>query len=387
MPGELDLIRKYEPVLRFGRGRDGKDEGFFPMAASHYVHACGLRRKAHGWVCPPGGTLLRHLSTVDTSKECYLSYAAGDLPEDGIVLKMMDLGLELARPELPATPAAGVADAVEPGVVIGERVSRILVGPDEAEAVVSLLETHGAVIRRPAMAADVSLGAADAEGAVQPMEWLEIQGLAELPAAVHERALAKYAPYRDWHEYPPVYYYRVSRDGPFTVLHYWFLYAYNDWAAHGGKNDHEGDWEVVFVFLDAREEPQHVAYSRHVKVPLLFEPLTAPWSGVERAEGTHPVVYVGCGSHASYLKAGVHLILAYEDHALGDGLSIGPGSDHTWGRPQRLDRKRWNARFRGQWGSLVKRWSLAVMPGTVGPTGPAQKGEKWANPAAWAGLT
>ena len=49
----------------------------------------------------------------------------------------------------------------------------------------------------------------------------------------------------------PTYYGRVIRDGGWTVLHYMFFYAMNDWrSAFGGVNDHEGDWEQIMVFCD-----------------------------------------------------------------------------------------------------------------------------------------
>jgi hypothetical protein len=212
------------------------------------------------------------------------------------------------------------------------------------------------------------------------------KGLAALPRIIRQKALEKYAPYRDWRVYPPVYHYHLSQDRGYRVLQYWFLYVYNDWAAHGGYNDHEGDWEVIYVFLDARDQPQQVAYSRHVRIPGLYEPLTAPWAEVEALQATHPVVYVGCGSHASYLHQDQYRILWRLDYALGDDVSIGPGTGQPWGAPIRLDDKRWNLHFSGKWGSLVKHWLGMVLPGTAGPTGPAQKGDKWYHPAKWAGL-
>jgi hypothetical protein len=232
------------------------------------------------------------------------------------------------------------------------------------------------------------------EGALEPemplapgsLEWVIPRGFAALPGSIRQKAEDKYAPYRDWRVYPPVYHYRVSRDRGCRVLQYWFLYVYNDWAAHGGYNDHEGDWEVMYVFLDARDQPQHVAYSRHVRVPGLYEPLTAPWAEVEAVEATHPVVYVGCGSHASYLRPDQHRILWRLDYAVGDDVSIGPGTGQPWGPPVRLGDKRWNRHFSGNWGSLVKSWLGVVLPGTGGPTGPAHKGDKWDHPAKWAGL-
>jgi hypothetical protein len=45
----------------------------------------------------------------------------------------------------------------------------------------------------------------------------------------------------------------------YLCLQYWFFYAYNDWATgYGGMNDHEGDWEGLYLFfpLDAAGRPQ-----------------------------------------------------------------------------------------------------------------------------------
>ena len=426
MSTDLELVRQHEPVLRFSKDKRGDEENFYPMAASDYVHASGLRREKAGWICEPGQALLRHLSTVLKPDECYLSFAAGDLEDSGVVLAMMDRGLELARapgPEAMPGGGSGAAQALASGQDAAREAGaaqagaeavlmpRLLVSSEEAEALLQRLGDPEGVERQPLDASDYAtlakvplagMPAASGEAAAPlaappavdafaaeaavPMEWLRMASLASLPEGIQRRALEKYEPYRDWGRHPPIYYYYVSRDGPFTVLHYWFLYPFNDWGGHGGKNDHEGDWEVVFVALDDNAEPQHVICSRHVKVPLLYEPLTAAWAEVERVDGSHPVVYVGCGSHASYVEAGRHSVVGYQDYALGNGLAIGPSGDQPWGWPVYLGRKRWNQYFSGRWGSLVKRWSLVVMPGTLGPTGPGQKGTKWSNPARWAGL-
>jgi len=388
MVDELDLVRTYEPLLRFSTDRHGWPENFFPVAAGLYVHRCGLRREHLGWVRPPNQALLSHLSRIAGPDECYLSFAAGDMG-DATLLKLMDYGLELARP-LPPPAADGqpaTLEAPEPEPLM----PRILTHRPAAAGLEYDMDQVGISVERSPVRSDevevLTTAAATAHRRPpRALEWAVPQGFSALPQAVHQRAVEKYQPLRNWEQYPPVYYYRVSRDGPYRILHYWFLYAYNDWAAHGGSNDHEGDWEVVFVVLDREDRPQHVIASRHVRVPFLYEPLTLPWAEVERAGGTHPVIYVGCGSHASYLRPGAHRVLVYDDYALGDDQSIGPGGDQPWRRPYRLTGKRWNHRFSGRWGSLVKRWSLVVMPGTLGPTGPAHKRTKWSNPARWAGL-
>jgi len=413
----LALVRKYEPVLRFSKDRRGDPENFFPVAARHYVHESGLRRQAVGWEHPPGQTLLRHLGELSPSEDFYLAYAAGDVPDDDVVLRLLDRGLELAAVPQPEAPreldwARGLAaDRALGGAAV---VPRVLVSPEEAAALEARLANRGGVLRQPldvqgtadavgesgeavARAALAAAGEAPAprgltgspaaaEAAAAELEWVVPRGFSALSDSIHRQALQKYERYRDWAAYPPAYHYHVCQDGPYRALQYWFLYAYNDWATHGGHNDHEGDWEVIYVFLDGADQPQHVAYSRHVKIPKVYEPSTASWSEVERVEGSHPVVYVGCGSHASYLERSVHRLLWMRDYAQGDDLAIGPGADQPWGAPVQLSDKPWNLRFAGKWGSLVKSWLGLVRPGTEGPTGPAQKGDKWDHPARWAGL-
>lgn len=418
MAQELELIRRHQPVLRFSKDGQESPENFFPLAARYYVRQCGLRRKYVGWEKSPGKTRLRHLSRVSSPEECYLSFAAGDVEDGEIILKLLDRGLELSlMPEPATTPglefdvAAG-GSAVVPRLLVSREVADSLeassaewggverLSLDADETAMSLVEAEtppmaitpevafdlapvsdstGGVPDREAFSLDAGMAAAQ-------LEWIVPKGLAGLPEKIHKRALEKYARYRDWQTFAPVYHYRVCNDGPYRVLQYWFLYAYNDWSAHGGYNDHEGDWEMINIFLDEQDRPQQVAYSRHVKIPWLFEPATAPWSEVERVEGSHPVVYVGCGSHASYLEKGRHRILWRIDYADGNDVSIGPGTDQPWGRPIRLDNKRWNLVFSGRWGSLVRSWLGMVFHGTQGPTGPAQKGDKWHHPARWAGL-
>jgi hypothetical protein len=119
---------------------------------------------------------------------------------------------------------------------------------------------------------------------------------------------------------------------------------------------------------------------------MLFEPETAAWSDVTEPGDTHPNVYVGCGSHASYMTADQLDIAGLVDHHQGDDVSIGPGTGQPWGRPIRLSNKAWNTHFEGKWGALVEGW-LGTALGTAGPTGPAQKGDKWKRPVRWAGLT
>lgn len=105
----------------------------------------------------------------------------------------------------------------------------------------------------------------------------------------------------------PVYYGRVTRKqddegNRWTSLQYHFFYAFNDWRlAANGMNHHEGDWEMVAVYLK-NDEPYAVLFSQHGSGAL------ERWKNVLRAkdpEGNatmHPIIYTALGSHANYSK-------------------------------------------------------------------------------------
>jgi len=47
----------------------------------------------------------------------------------------------------------------------------------------------------------------------------------------------------------------VVRQAGWTVCHYLFFYAMNDWrSTFAGANDHEADWEQCFVFLEEADD-------------------------------------------------------------------------------------------------------------------------------------
>ena len=105
----------------------------------------------------------------------------------------------------------------------------------------------------------------------------------------------------------PVYYGRVTerqdREGNhWKSLQYHFFYAFNDWRlAANGINHHEGDWEMVAVYLK-NEEPYALLCSQHGAGALEL------WKNVYRVkdgagkETHHPVIYTALGSHANYSR-------------------------------------------------------------------------------------
>ena len=192
-----------------------------------------------------------------------------------------------------------------------------------------------------------------------------------------------------------IYYGRQTEDKGYTVLQYWFFYAYNPWGAYKfGYNVHEGDWEMVSIFLEPQGEdliPRYAAYSAHhdkgAKV-------TRVWGSDKMTIiDNHPVVYVALGSHAAYFDNGFrgrHFreLPRLVDITTPNGRHIGPGQDIEWDEPFILEDgnlPNWADNYDGRWG--------ADWPGDSrkkdcfsGPKGPKFQGDKWDNPADWPGL-
>ena len=107
-------------------------------------------------------------------------------------------------------------------------------------------------------------------------------------------------------ERQPVYYGRVARESEaednWTILQYHYFYAFNDWRlAANGINHHEGDWEMVAVYLK-NNDPYAMLFSQHGSGAMEL------WKDIPRVKDehgrktTHPIVYSALGSHANYSK-------------------------------------------------------------------------------------
>ena len=229
------------------------------------------------------------------------------------------------------------------------------------------------------------------------------------------------------------YYGRVIRDGGYIILHYLFFYPMNDWrSSFHGVNDHESDWEQVFVYLsdegDAPPQPRWVAFASH---DFSGDDLRRRWDDpeVEKAGETHPVIYAGAGSHASYFSQGEYLMgaepkalgmlagfgaaidrlwtkslrqgtplnlesgirglltIPFVDYARGDGRHVGPGMEEPWAAILIGDADGWVDGYRGLWG--LDTWD--PVGGERAPSGPKYNRDgsvrlSWRDPLAWAGL-
>ncbi len=230
-----------------------------------------------------------------------------------------------------------------------------------------------------------------------------------------------------------VYYSRVIREGGYIILHYLFFMAMNDWrSSFYGVNDHEADWEQIFVYLsdegDAEPIPRWVAYASH---DFSGDDLRRRWDDPELRfyQQTHPLVFAGAGSHASYFEPGEYkmsmepefllplknlginlkklwgeklgqgraaqidaevgalLSVPFVDYARGDGVRIGPGQKRGWSPIIMTEEMGWIEQYRGLWGLDTK----DPLGGERAPAGPKYNRDgsvrmAWYDPLGWAGL-
>jgi len=383
---KLQLARKYEPVLLFSKDGQGREENFLPMSVEHYVLQCRLHRKGEGPVDVPGWLSLETLGQMNPrqSREYYLAYVADEVlsQSPSLAERLRNGGMALysiegqVEPHLLVEPSSAVAFAIQDPTL-----KRVDVAPGAGPAGVAFtLPGEGA------QGARSETGPGEEWETVAEVDFL-ITDSQQLPVAIRDKAVERYEPYRDFATYPPVYYYRVMHNRGYLVIQYWFFYAYNDWGtSHDGVNDHEGDWEAVFVFLHSDgDKPAYAVFSAHIGSPEWHE-----WDdpALEKRFRNHPVAYVGCGSHASYFGRSAHSMppLSVKDYAQGDSaVAIGPGTGVAWGRPVDLERQPWALNYAGHWGALVKRWGAGwLAPGAQAPDGPAWHFPQWETPVGWA---
>ena len=384
------LLRRFEPVIRFTKG-----EWFYPMDAEPYVDACSLwvRHPNEDAVCvvPAGDLTLERLAQQPDDSTGAVHYLKIPAPkEDEKRGRLARLRARRSRkdPDWPKeTFRAGRGRLARVGYL-----SRL------ADALFSLvLLTRGRV------------PGGDVEGA----------------RVLYGRFMEKEERFR--------YHGHVVRQDGWIVLQYWLFYAFNDWRSNFfGANDHEADWEKVFVYLSESESgevrPEWVAYAAHEETG---DDLRRRWDDpeLEKVE-EHPVVYVCAGSHASRYSRGEYLTelafplprpfaairrvarrfwyitlrqyaeedyaeqtyekfaIPFVDYGRGDGLSVGPGQEMEWDPPRLMNPlPSWVSGYRGLWGLYAR----DPFEGEDAPAGPMYDRDKtisreWYDPVGWAGL-
>jgi hypothetical protein len=388
------LLRRFEPVIRSTKG-----DKFYPMDVEPYVRACSLwvQRPGEEAVCvAPGGKLdLDRLAQQPLDEAGAVHFLKFTDPQD-----LAGPGSRGRRFRMFGRRAArGLRESREAFRAGRGRLARVGYVSRFVDALYSItLLTRGRVPGESAAAASVS----------------------------YERIMAEGEHYR--------YHGRVTRQDGWVVLQYWLFYPFNDWrSGFFGANDHEADWEKIFVYLSESDEgevsPEWVAYAAH---NYTGDNLRRRWDDPEVEKvGEHAVIYVGAGSHASYYAPGEYLTelniplpaplartanavrgfwkerlgqyagegeeeggpgylhIPFVDYARGDGLSIGAGSARGWDPPRLMldPPPRWVSGYRGLWGLYAR----DPFEGEDAPAGPMYNRDKsvnraWYDPVGWAGL-
>lgn len=375
---DLDLLRTYEPVIYYTHG-----EMFFPCAVEGYVQRCSLwMRDLQGndrEVVSEEAMTLDTLANYDqTPPGSYLYLRFVKDPMNGLEYQSW-----LNREGHPVFSAPG-------------RLARVGVASRVVDSLFDLSRLlRGTVPQGTAAAAEV--------------QYRNMR-------LVDDRY---------------VYYGRVLREKGYIILHYMFFYVMNDWrTTFYGVNDHEADWEQIFVYLSDEDEPQPlwVSYALH---DYYGDDLRRRWDDPSLHRfGTHPIVYAGAGSHASYFLPGEYLTnvqlqiikpafrafeavnsfwrkqlgqgilepenerrlreffsIPFVDYARGDGIAIGPGQVRQWTPVLFTDDMDWVHHYRGLWGLDTQ----DPLGGERAPGGPKYNRDgtvrfAWHNPLGWSGL-
>ncbi|HLL41102.1 MAG TPA: hypothetical protein VK357_15770, partial [Rubrobacteraceae bacterium] len=381
------LLRSFEPVIRFTKG-----EWFYPMDVEPYVRSCSLwvQHPDEEAVCvvPQGKLTLESLGQQPLDSADAVHYLKIPAPE-----KSRKRGLWT---RLFSRHAAGGPDWPKETFRAGRgRLARVGYVSRLADALFSLT--------------------------------LLLRG--RVPGEGVEGARVMYGDLMEKEEHYQ-YHGRVVRQAGWIVLQYWLFYPFNDWRSNFfGANDHEADWEKVFVYLSESESgeilPEWVAYAAHEEAG---DRLRRRWDDPELEKiDEHPVVYVCAGSHASRYFRGEYLTelefplprsfakarkaarlfwyktlrqyaekdaselftIPFVDYGRGDGLSVGPNQDREWDPPRLMEDPvpSWVSGYRGLWGLYTR----DPFEGEDAPAGPMYDRNKavsreWYDPVGWAGL-
>lgn len=382
-----ELHEKYAPILRFNKG-----ENFFPMRVDDLLHRSSLYAKgAADPIVPAGQVTPAHLQKHGRSTEVFLrTVSAGPLFAQDLVADWGHSTVEMIY-RWAAEQRTSLTEALA-------QKAYSWFSPKNEEAAQMFWWN--------------SLITPILEEQVASARVHELPRLI-LPTETLEDALTRY---RDpIHKPGLTYYYRQVKDGRFLCLQYWFFYAYNDWGqSFAGLNDHEGDWECLMLFFRLnrngrpQEPPSHVTFADHESRQ------TKRWDDPDVTHiGTHPVGFIGAGSHAAYPSANTHpLMKLYNlfDYATGDGRTI----DHDeWVHRLNLDNVNWLGQYNGSWGTrywLQTQFAVNAletimaampggapiglrlpreieMPGVSAPRGPISMNRpQYAAPVKWAGV-
>lgn len=183
----------------------------------------------------------------------------------------------------------------------------------------------------------------------------------------------------------------TTTDGrPFIVLQYWYFYAMNNWGEMGGYNNHEGDWESIFIFLDANTKmPKYVAFSSHLNDgnpdwnATQYTSVLRTWDAIDVSkEGDRIYSFVSLGSHAVYGEEGNISVMTL------DGLK----KDQTEGssRLEEILIKTLDVNLPGEYFGKWGADDVGLIPGNDGPISPQYSTiggtNRYLYPLKWSGI-
>ncbi|HET7589822.1 MAG TPA: hypothetical protein VFK14_06510 [Solirubrobacterales bacterium] len=120
---------------------------------------------------------------------------------------------------------------------------------------------------------------------------------------------------------PDVAYGRARRDEQGRLwLQYWFFFYFEDKGLLGVEQ-HEGDWQVFQIRIDAGGQPGAATFGRH------SSPYRLSWDQVRLAaseDGPVAVVHPARGSHTPLPRPGTFRAPVVPDHNDGDGVRVRP---------------------------------------------------------------
>jgi hypothetical protein len=332
---DLELLRKYEPVLRFA-----KSERFFPMAVEPYLEKCTLfpsgpigaaellihlneplvgkisKLESHeyflrfvnkplndfdAWIWWGVGSALAFAAGWFTLGMAGVDVAIGASLSAALVLFMLAspirlriipamlavllfLVLGIAPVWLFFKPIPGVSIAVEYFVLLPIYLLLLFYW---------LMRTLKFIIEKILP---------EGPGLVMDMLSQSTEKIAKEAGKLYAEILREHR--------QPTYYGRVVREtdsegNHWTFLQYHYFYAFNDWRlAANGFNHHEGDWEMTAVSLK-NDVPYAVLLSQHGAGNIEAWETAIKALDTDGNETTHPVIYTALGSHANYSKPDV----------------------------------------------------------------------------------
>jgi hypothetical protein len=337
---DLELLRAFEPIVRYNEG-----ELFYPASVDGYLAECdllqGTSERDRQVVVPRGSVTKDVIATwiAPPGQSLYLRYVQE--PLSGVALARWQ-----NRPDRPHFRAPG-------------RLARVgLFGRLVDAGFNASLLARGTVPGGTAAAAQIKY-------------------------AAHRATDPRF-----------VYHGRVVRRNGWIVLQYLFFHYMNDYrSTFNGANDHEADWEQVFIYLQdtpSGVQPVWIAAAAH---DYIGDQLRRRWDDPTLVkEGDHPVIFAGAGSHASYFEQGEYLTsvplaafrglanlfdvargfwantlrqpdpgdlgakleaalsASFVDYARGDGLAVGPGKAAGWSPELIADEDPWVDGYRGLFG-------------------------------------